>query len=556
MHDRMIIPVNPNDGQPDNLRGLNMSRTRSFYAIVFLLLSVLPAQSEFLVKDFGAKGDGITLDTKAIQAAINKCSEVGGRVVFTPGKYLTGSIELKSNVAIVVEGGAVILGSVNLEDYFERRPALKSYNDLFLRHSLFYAERVKHISIQGEGTIDGQGSNYIVTTKVKPDRYRNRPFLIRFVECEDVRVENVTLQNSASWMQHYLACRDLTIRGIKVYNHANQNNDMMDVDGCSNVVIADCIGDVDDDGITLKSTSPAITENVVVTNCVISCHNNAIKLGTESTGGFRNITVSNIVVKPSRVKTVHFGWPEGISGITLATVDGGILEGVSISNILIDGPLVPIFMRLGSRSRKHAPDAPNPPFGTFRHVSISNIIAKNIKSVGCSITGIPGHNVEDLSLSNMSISFSGGVSKGEFKTELEELEQEYPEATMWAGMLPSYGFFIRHARGIRMNNISMETKKPDQRPAILLDDVQNARISELDAAITKEASYCIGITRSSDITLRNSKVSGGTERFVEVSDIKSGNIILQENDLRNCNAAFKQNNEGQIILLNNIVPAK
>ncbi len=523
-----------------------------------LLTISVHAQTHFEqnIREYGAKGDGVSLDTKAIQAAIDKCSATGGTILFPPGIYLSGALELKSNVDIYLSKGATILGSPNIADYFERTPMLKSYNDLFLRHSLFYAERAKHISIRGEGTIDGQGSRYIVTTKVKPDRYRNRPFLIRFIECEDVTVEDVTLQNSASWMQHYLACRDLVIRGIKVYNHANQNNDMMDIDGCSNVVISDCIGDVDDDGITLKSTSLAITENIVVTNCVISCHNNAIKLGTESTGGFRNITVSNIVVKPSRVKSVFFGWPEGISGITLATVDGGILEDVTISNIIIDGPLVPIFLRLGNRARKHTDSVPVPGVGTFKHVAISNIIAKNVKSLGCSITGIPGHAVEDIMLSNMSIEFSGGALKGEYKTGLPELETEYPEATMWGGMLPAYGFFIRHARGIRMNNISIAVRKQDQRPAIMVDDVHDARIDGLDAVISKDAPYVIGAARSSDVVVQNSRSRGETDCFLAVQDSETESVFMTGNDVRNCIQIFKQAKEGQVKSLCNIERAQ
>jgi len=324
-----------------------------------IFISILTANAyasssyNIYVTNYGAKGDGVTLDTKAIQKAIDECPLEGGTVIFSPGKYLTGSLELRSNIEIYISAGALILGSTDIGDYFEKQPELKSYNDAFLRHSLFYGERLKNITIRGDGIIDGQGSYFKVTTKVKPDRYRNRPFIIRLIECENVRVENVTLQNSAMWMQQYLACTDLIIRGIRVINHANQNNDMMDIDGCKNVIISDCIGDTDDDGIVLKSTSPHITENVLINNCIISSHCNAIKIGTESTGGFKNISVSNIIIKPSRSEKVIYGYPYGISGITLTNVDGGILEGIAISNVMMDGPVVPIFLRLGNRARKH-----------------------------------------------------------------------------------------------------------------------------------------------------------------------------------------------------------
>jgi len=277
--------------------------THTQHALLCLVLAVvhltanagsLPAQSgsTYDIRSFGAVGDGITLDTQALQAAIDTCSRRGGTVIVPPGNFLTGSLRLRSNVDLYLAAGAVILGSTELKDYEEHTPAFQSYNDVFLKHSLFYAEQSDHITIRGEGTIDGQGSAFPTTTTVRPDRYRNRPFILRFIQCRFVRIEDVTMKNSAMWMQHYLACDDLLIRGIRVYNHANKNNDMMDIDGCRNVVISDCIGDTDDDAITLKSTSPRITENVVITNCVLSSHCNALKCGTESTGGFRNITVT------------------------------------------------------------------------------------------------------------------------------------------------------------------------------------------------------------------------------------------------------------------------
>ena len=293
-------------------------RVTPFLLLHLLYCSSLPAatprgddRTVFNVRSYGAVGDGSTNDRDALQRAIDSCARTGGTVWFPPGKYLTGSLELYDDVDLYVGRGATILGSTNLRDYREYIPKIPSYNDLFLRHSLLYAEGKHNISLRGEGTIDGQGSAFLVTTKVKPDRYKNRPYVIRFVGCKNVTVQDVTLQNSAMWMQQYLACEDVEIRGIRVYNHANLNNDMIDIDGCRNVVMADCIGDTEDDAITLKSTSPFITENVVITNCVVSSHCNAIKTGTESTGGFRNIAVSNIVIKPSAVTEGRVGHPAG-----------------------------------------------------------------------------------------------------------------------------------------------------------------------------------------------------------------------------------------------------
>ncbi len=409
---------------------------------------------------------------------MDSCAVAGGTVLFTPGTYLTGSIDLASNVELYLQQGATILGSTRLSDYAEHTPELRSYNDLFLKHSLFYAERKTNISLRGEGTIDGQGSAFPVTTRQKPDRYRNRPFLIRFVECRNVTVSGLTLRNSAMWMQHYLACEDLTIRGIRVWNHANQNNDMMDIDGCRNVVVADCVGDTEDDAITLKSTSPRVTENVAITNCVISSHCNAIKTGTESTGGFRNITVSNIVVKPSANRTATVGFPSGISGITLATVDGGVLERVSITGCVIDGPQVPIFIRLGNRGRKHTPDALPPGVGHVRDITIDNVTATAGGPVGCSISGIPEHPVERIRLSNISMTFPGGGTPADAAGIPEEAVDQYPEGTHW-GRLPSYGVYVRHANDVSMTNVSIRRVLSDARPVLAAVDVSELTITGL-----------------------------------------------------------------------------
>lgn len=476
-----------------------------FIILCVTFLTFSQTVSVYNVKDYGAKGDGISFDTKALQESIDKCSVRGGTVLIPPGKYLTGSLVLKSNVDIYLQNGSTILGSPNLSDYESHIPELKSYNDIFLRYSLFYAENAVNITIKGEGIIDGQGASFKVLSKKKPDKYKNRPFIIRFINCSHIKIEGITLRNSAMWMQQYLACENLLIHGINVFNHANLNNDMMDIDGCKNVIISDCTGDTDDDGITLKSTSPYPTENVTINNCLISSHCNAIKIGTESTGGFHNINFSNIVVTPSSVKKSMSGYPGGISGITFVDVDGGNLDGVQISNIRIDGPKVPIFLLLGDRGRKYTKDSPKPPVGSFRNVSFSNISADNVSDIGCLITGISEHDLEGISLNNIKINFPGGVNNDDYAIKVPEFEKEYPEATMW-NKLPAYGFFIRHVKNIKMNNIELTFMKKDDRPAIVLDNVNETVINGLIASLPKKGAKAINIRDSQNIHIENSTV--------------------------------------------------
>ena len=515
------------------------NRTKKYLLILFALISpILFGQNDFNnVKTFGAIGDGVILDTKAVQDAINNTAETGGTVFFPAGKYLISSVFLKSNVTIYVSSGATILGSKSLSDYKEHQPKLKSYNDIFLKYSLFYAEDAENISIKGEGTIDGQGGSFKVTTKEKPQRYMNRPFVIRFVKCKNVRIEDVTLKNSPMWMQQYLGCEDLFINKIKVYNHSNKNNDMMDIDGCKNVVISDCIGDTDDDGITLKSTSPLITENVTINNCVISSHCNAIKFGTESTGGFKNIIISNIIIKPSAADSVITGFANGISGITLATVDGGIIDGVIISNIRIEGPQVPIYLRLGNRARKYILDAPEVGVGSFKNVSISNIIADNVGAYGCSITGLPGYNIENISFENIFISFAGGISEDNFNKEMKELEDSYPESTMW-GNLPAYGFYLRHINDIKFSNITLKLKSKDERPAIICSDVENASFNQMSADIDKSAESVFVLDNVRNAVISNSRVETDINYFLKVNDDLSRDIYLMNNVLPKVKEVF------------------
>ncbi len=439
-------------------------------AIIALLL--LGAQglalsgTDFPVERYGAMGDGITLNTTYIQAAIDARSEAGGgRVVMDKGIFLSGTLVMKSHVELHIKKGAILLGSTDPSHYPEMSTPYRFYGDEWVKQSLIFGYGLEDTGLSGKGIIDGQGAAFQVTTKAKPDRYRNRPFLIRFTECTGLVVEDLTLQNSAMWMQHYLACDNVVISGITVFNHCNKNNDMIDIDACRNVVIKDCKGDTDDDALTLKSTSPRACENVTIINCELSSHCNAIKMGTESTGGFKNITIKDCVIIPSAQKEVIYGLPEGISGISLEVVDGGVMEGIFISGVKMDGPEVPLFIRLGNRARPHMEGVATPPVGRLEGLLIEKLVALNAGPTGCSISGIPGHPVKDIKLSNFELQFRGGVKRTGVADEVPELEDLYPEATMF-GTLPASVFYLRHIEGIEISDIRLEFKEADERGPI------------------------------------------------------------------------------------------
>ncbi|HFA49116.1 MAG TPA: glycoside hydrolase family 28 protein [Bacteroidetes bacterium] len=450
----------------------------------------LLGENTFNVRDFGAKGDSIHLETLFIQAAIDACALHGGTVFFPEGTYRTGTVFLKNNVTLHISKGAVILGSTELKDYPRLSPKYEFYGSSWRDQSLIYGENLHDIAIEGEGAINGQGASFIIKKNKKPFRYMDRPYGLWFINCKNIRIENIHLRNSAFWMQHYLACDHVRIKGISVFNHSNKNNDMIDIDGCHDVVISDCTGDSDDDGITLKSTSGRMNENITISNCTVSSHCNAIKLGTESSGGFKNINISNCTIKPSAIKTTIYGEPAGDGGIAIELVDGGIMDSVFISNIKIDGPQVPLFVRLGNRARKYKDNMDMPPIGILRNIFISDITATGANNIGSSITGLIGHPVENIVLNNIKIKYSGGGTNEDASNIVEELPGKYPEGNMF-GVLPSYGLFIRHAKNISVHNLELSFENKEERPAIFCEDVEGFDIINLRADIGAGVEPCI-----------------------------------------------------------------
>lgn len=479
-----------------------MKRVVIVLKCLFLLATGLHAQ-QYNVTQFGAIGDGATDNTLFIQKAIDACSPTGGKVVIPAGDFLTGTLLLKSNVTLYVSGGATLRGTKELSAYPYLDAGIVFYGSEWARQALIFCKNAQNVSIEGEGTIDGQGAAFPVTTDKKPDRYRNRPYLLWFVGCSNVSVRNVRLRNSAFWMQHYLACEYVKIDGIDIWNHSNKNNDMMDIDGCKFVNVSNITGDSDDDGITIKSTSPSLSENITITNCVLSSHCNALKFGTESTGGFRNVSISNCVIKPSRQQTTIYGKPAGNGGLALEMADGGIMENITINNLVIDGPQVPLFIRLGNRARKYTANAPAPPMGIMRNILISNITATGGDETGCSITGLPGAPIRGLQLQNIRITASGGGSDTLLHRKVDELETLYPEGTMF-GKLPSYGLYVRHAEDLSMSNISIRQERDDARPAMIFSDVKQFRIDNLSAQASPKAEASVLFNNGSTGSLNGS----------------------------------------------------
>jgi polygalacturonase len=443
------------------------------------------------VRDYGAVGDGRHLDSKAINKAIETAAAAGGGTVYLPsGDYLSGSIHLKSNIALFIDQGATIIAdSVSAENGYDSGEAGVNtlYQDAGHSHfhnSLIWGEDLHDVSIIGTGMIWGKG---LYRDYVKGGQTANKA--IALFRCRNVLIRDITILQGGWFGILATGVDHLTLDNLKI----DTNRDGMDIDCCRNVHVSDCsVNSPFDDGICLKSSFALgyarPTENVTITNCLVSGYDmgsfldgtytrnekkgagsahptGRIKMGTESNGGFKNITISNCVFEYCR-------------GLALETVDGGLLEDVAITNITMrDISGAPIFLRLGGRMR--GPDGT--PVGALRRVLISNVVAYNVDpSQGILISGIPGHDIEDVELRDIKLYFMGGGTEEQAKREVPALEKGYPEPSSF-GTTPAYGLYIRNVNGIILEDIQLNHLTDDRRPAVYMDSVSNAALRFIGA---------------------------------------------------------------------------
>ena len=439
---------------------------------------------------FGIKSNGTTLNTSSIQKAIDYIhSEGGGRLVFYVGRYLTGSIELKSNVTIHLNEGAVLLGSTNPYDY---RQIPGTWLGLIL------ANKAENIGVTGRGVIDGQGRetsyNYIdqiqkgvIKDELKYDRPASRPTLIFLRECKNVEINNVTWKNSAFWVQIYDQCENLNIDRITVDSKAFWNNDGIDIVDCNGVKLTNSFFDATDDAICLKSHDPkSICQNIEVSNCVARSSASGIKFGTASRGGFRNIKMTNIKV-----------YDTYRSAIAIQAVDGGLVENITIDSLHSYNTANVIFLRIGERyegekaklnnvtiSNVYAEVPAGKPDAGYEYEGPVEDLPRNISPA--SIVGLKGYDIRNVKLENVTIVTPGGgnpyyAKVGTSAKELDaipEMADRYPEFSQFKE-LPAWGFYIRHAKDIAFDNVKFIAKNRDYRPAIVTDDVKGLSLADV-----------------------------------------------------------------------------
>lgn len=471
----------------------------------------LGAQIASALLPAGLVGDGATLNTRAIQSAIDRCSTGGGGTVLLPaGRYLTGTLHLRDHVTLMLEPGAVLLGSKRLDDYPALHDAVSSYTSNYTDRCLVRADGATDIAITGRGTIDGNGPAFA-------GEYKVRPYLMRFVGCRNIHISGITLQNPAMWTQHYLECEDVHIDGIRVHSRRPRvNNDGIDIDSCRRVRIADCDVDAGDDAIVLKATTTSPCRDVVVTNCILSSLCNAFKLGTESNGGFDSIVFSNSTIYDTQ-----------LAGIALETVDGGDLRRVSISNIVMRNTRFPIFLRLGNRARPISENSPRPGIASFSGVMIRGVIAEASSPFGCLIAGLPDHPVADVMLEDVQLTSPGGGDPLPADHQVPERPEAYPEAGMF-GPLPASGIYCRHVRAFSLNNVSLRTLTPDSRPLLCADDADDLTISSLSGP--GSASALIDFQNVRHARIRNTRTAGNSQALLKMSGSQTQDIAVTSDE--------------------------
>jgi|TARA_B110000914_G_scaffold190290_1_gene176148 polygalacturonase len=488
------------------------------------------------VLEYGASGKGINYDTKAVQDAIDSTfSKGGGTVYFPAGKYLIKTVVLKSNVRLLLDNGTIILGSTEMTEFKPEYGSFRDSGGKKFGAALIYAEDAENIAIEGNGTINGQGfKKYYPNTEEVA-----RPSIIRFKNCKRVVVKGVTLINSAAWVQHYIQCEDLTISGVTVNSFSNKNNDGLDIESCKRVYITGCNINTEDDSIVLKTLGTEPCKDVVISDCIIGGLKSAIKTGTESIGNFENITITNCTIYGTR-------------GINLIAVDGGSINNVTISNISMRDSYAVIILRLAERMRPYeVTEAERPKTaGTFKNIMINNVQAVNVTESNDFITGIPGHYIENVTLSNVRIEYAGGGKKNDSQREIDEMITEYPKAKMF-GILPSYGLFVRHAKRIYLNNVSFSYMNKDERSVLIFDDVIDVTINGLTAESNETASPFIWLKNSKKIKIQNSSPIGKTEIFLKAENTKEITLLNNELSLSNKYLQTDTQTKKELIKINN-----
>jgi Glycosyl hydrolases family 28 len=478
-------------------------------------------QVVFDVRDFGAAGDGATLNTAAIQKAIDACTAAGGgEVLVAGGRFVTGTIYLKDNVELHIASGTVLLGSTNIADY-----ATDTHKNIYdgephMDRCLIFARGAANIALTGDGMIDGQGEK---THFPNPgDPAGNRPMLIRFLECTHLRLRGLTLRNPASWTSAWLYCRDIVVDGITIESRDNVGNgDGLDFDGCENVRVSNCSFDTSDDSICLQASRlDRPCRNVVINNCVMQSRWAAIRIGMSSLGDLQDVTVSNCIFHDIRD-----------AGLKIQMCEGGTMKNMLFSNIIMRNVPRPLFMtfnqiRLGVDSPKELP-----PMKALRDIRFSNIRVDNSELAGipCGfvLSGVPGRCVENIVFDNISLTLpGGGTAEQAAIRDVPEFVDCRPEFYVFGAKVPFAGFYARYVRGLTLSNVRIDAVKNEARPAVVCETVTELELVGTRMGVSFGGDCAIRLRKVKDARIRDCSSPGVTGSFVRIEDSPAGGVIV------------------------------
>ncbi|WP_066631512.1 glycoside hydrolase family 28 protein [Labilibacter marinus] len=440
--------------------------------LCFLLFSLsVSGQTYFNVLDFGAKADGKTVDTKALQSAIDAASNNGGGTVIIPsGKtVVSGTFYMKDYVTLRVENGATLQGSNNIADYGNDTHKNMYKKEPHMDKCFIYAAGAKSFAFEGHGVIDGNGHTKFFNRKT------GRPMMMRFKNCDKIHMRDITLINPAAWTSAWLYCNEIVVDGIRIHSRSNGNGDGLDFDGCTNVRISNSSFDNSDDCICLQASMPdKPCKDVVISNCVFETKWGGMRIGLLSRGDFESVTVTNCTFKNIQD-----------SGLKIQMNEGGSMKNMVFSNLVMKNVPRPIFMTFAQQ--KACVDAPEEmyPMKEMKNFTFQNIIADNTeldKNSAFFLTGMPNNYIENIIIKDIQFFVSGGGTKEDADKKdhneytLDVLEGWWPEFSK-VGTLPASGMFLRHMKNVYVDNFHIYIDGEDARKPIILNDVVNGRVS-------------------------------------------------------------------------------
>ncbi len=506
-----------------------------------------PAKNTWNVREFGAKGDARTFDTKAIQAAIDACHHGGGGAVYFPagGEFLTGTIYLKDHVTLQVAANAKVLGSMNLTDY-PNDTGLNPYYPEPIDPCLIYAKGATNIAIAGDGIVVGRpGTRFVPAPGATGRALRQRPMLIRLEDCKLIKITDISFGNCGSWCVHLKNSQDIFLRNVRI---DNDRQDGFHIEGCQNVSISACHMVCGDDAIALTTSRPdRPVRNLTVTNCLMKSKWAGIRIGPLAKGNFENITVSNCVIHECQG-----------GGIKIGMFEGAEVRDCLFTNLAMDQVTAPISLFIATWPDIGSTQASPPmmPPGRIRNLQFRGIRAITMPTApgpypdaneGMFFHGYPRIPIENVILSDIHITFAGGGTRaGGRRRDIVDMDQiDYKKGGYWTdhknlwGVPPAYGLYARHVKGLVLDRVNFELAAEDERSAVLFLDSPDISISQCKAACPSAGEAVVTAVNCTDIILSQVQPAAKAKVLLRLEGERSSGVTLIGNDRRRFDKIFE-----------------